>query len=452
MKLSFLGATATVTGSKYLLEVEGKKYLIDCGLFQGLKELRLRNREPFPVDPKTIEAVILTHAHLDHTGYIPLLVKQGFKGKIYCSQGTRDLCEILLLDAGRIQEEDTRRANKYGYTKHHPALPLYTEDDAKKSLEYFHTIDFNKSYPLESNLMLSLSWAGHILGSSFLTLKHEGTTLVFTGDMGRPNDPVMKPPVQIESADYLVLESTYGDRLHPKIDILTQLEQIFKSTFAKGGSVIIPAFTVGRTQVLLYYIYELKKAKRLSPNIPIYLDSPMAQNVTNLLCKYGEEHRLDPNVCSNVCSVAEYVQTPQESKNLYNSSVPSIIISASGMAEGGRILHHLAHFAPEKENTILFAGYQAEGTRGARMLRGEKEIKIHGHMVPIRARVETLDTLSSHADYEEILRWLKGFKSAPKEVFIIHGEPQACESLKSKIEEALGWKVTVPKYQEVVEI
>ena len=452
MKLTFLGAALTVTGSKYLLEVDEKKYLIDCGLFQGHKQLRLLNREPFPVNPKKIEAVILTHAHIDHSGYIPLLIKQGFKGKIYASHATRDLCEILLLDAGRIQEEDARRANRYGYSKHHPALPLYTEKDAKKSLKHFHCIGFDKINHLQNDLTLSLSHSGHILGSSFVTLKHNDTTLVFSGDIGRPHDPVMTQPVQVKFADYLVLESTYGNRRHPNIDVLTQLEEIINSTFAKGGTVVIPAFAVGRTQILLYYIYKLIQEKRLSPHTPIYLDSPMAQDVTTLWNHYSGEHRLTKDERSEVCSVAKYVQSREDSKRLNGSPFPSIIISASGMAEGGRILHHLVQYAPKEENTILFAGFQAGGTRGDRMLRGEREIKIHGHMIPIRARIENLDTLSSHADYEEILHWLKGFESAPKQVFITHGEPEASESLKSKIEQELGWKAVVPHYLDSIDL
>lgn len=452
MKLTFLGANLTVTGSKYLLEVDEKKYLIDCGLFQGHKQLRLRNREQFPVNPRTIEAVILTHAHMDHSGYIPLLINQGFKGKIYASHATRDLCEILLLDAGRIQEEDARRANRYGYSKHSPALPLYTEKDAKKSLKYFHCIDFDKEYHLKNDLTFSLSHSGHILGSSFITLKNNDTTLVFSGDIGRPQDPVMTHPAQIKFADYLILESTYGNRRHPNIDVLTQLEEIINSTFAKGGTVVIPAFALGRTQILLYYIYKLKQEKRLSHDIPIYLDSPMAQDVTTLWNHYSGEHRLSKEECSEVCSVAEYVQSREDSKRLNSSPFPSIIISASGMAEGGRILHHLVHYAPKEENTILFAGFQAGGTRGDRMLRGEKEVKIHGHMIPIRARIENLDTLSSHADYEETLQWLKAFELPPKQVFITHGEPEASESLKSKIEEALGWKVSIPQYLDSIDL
>lgn len=446
MKLTFLGATKTVTGSKYLVEVSQKNYLVDCGLFQGHKTLRLRNREPFPIDPKAIESVILTHAHLDHSGYIPLLVKQGFKGTIYASQATYDLCKILLRDAGRIQEEDARRANRYGYTKHSPALPLYTEADAEASLKYFHPIDFDKPYPLADHLTFTLLHSGHILGSSFVILNHHETKLVFSGDLGRSRDPVMTPPVEIRSADYLVLESTYGDRLHPKIDLLARLEEIINSTIAKGGSVLIPAFAVGRTQTVLYLIYKLKQEGRIPSHLPIYLDSPMAQEATDLWIKYEGEHILSKEECSRAFSIAKYVRSQEESKRLNDSPFPSVIISASGMAEGGRVLHHLAHRAPKEENAILFVGFQAEGTRGDRILRGEKEVKIHGHMVPIRARIENLDALSSHADYAEILEWLKGFQSPPKEVFITHGEDNAAESLKSKIEETLGWKATAPNY------
>lgn len=452
MKLSFFGAAGTVTGSKYLLEAAGKKYLIDCGLFQGHKPLRLLNREPFPVNPQSIEAVLLTHAHLDHSGYIPLLINQGFRGKIFSSYATKDLCAIILRDSGRIQEEDARRANRYGYSKHTPALPLYTEQDAERSLDYFQCVDFDKAYPLQSGLTLTLSHSGHILGSSFITLKNEETTLVFSGDIGRPHDPIMKSPAQITFADYLILESTYGNRRHPAIDVLAQLEEVLNSTFAKGGTVVIPAFAVGRTQILLYYLYKLKEQKRLSDAIPIYLDSPMAQDATTLWEAYAAEHSLPKGECSKVCAVAKYVQSIEDSKRLNSSPFPAIIISASGMAEGGRVLHHLEHYAPGLENTILFAGFQAGGTRGDRMFKGEREIKIHGKMIPVRARIENLDTLSSHADYEEILLWLQKFKAPPKQVFITHGEPEASESLKSKIEERLGWKVTVPHYLDSFEL
>ncbi len=450
MKLTFFGATQTVTGSKYLVEEGNARILVDCGLFQGFRELRQRNWDPLPIHPKTIQAVLLTHAHIDHSGYLPLLVKEGFKGPIYCTKGTQDLCEILLRDSGRLQEEDARRANRYGYTRHKPALPLYTEDDAKAALKYFQPIDFRQNQSLSNGLHFNFTHSGHILGSAFITLQNNETTVVVSGDVGRPNDPIMHHPFQIKSTDYLLLESTYGNRLHPKVDVLDELAEIINSTIAKGGSVIIPSFAVGRSQSILYYINKLKSEKRIPANIPVYLDSPMAQDATDLWCRFDGEHSLPDQEVASVCSLASYVQTTEDSKRLNSSPYPSIIISASGMAEGGRILHHIAHYAPHAENTILFAGFQAGGTRGDRMVRGEREIKIHGQMVPVRARVENLSALSSHADYEELLQWLKGFEKAPKETFLTHGEPDAAEAFKAKIEAELGWKVTIPQYLQTV--
>lgn len=454
MKLSFLGAAETVTGSKYLLQIHEKNYLIDCGLFQGRKDLRLKNREPFPIDPKAINGVILTHAHLDHSGYLPLLVKGGFRGKIYSSPATKDLSELLLKDAGRIQEEDAKRANRYGYTRHRPALPLYTEQEAEYALQYFHSVLFERPYVLAEDLRFTLFPSGHILGSSFIAIetKTPKINLLFSGDVGRPQDPLMKAPIEIYSTDYLVLESTYGDRLHPKVDILLRLEEIITGAIQKGGSVIIPAFAIGRAQTVLYLLYQLKQAHRIPPSLPIYLDSPMAQDATDLLLRYVGEHHLPEEECARVCSLAHYVRSQEESKMLNLNSNPSIIISASGMAEAGRVLHHLVHFAPEEKNVILFVGFQAEGTRGDRMLKGEKEIKIHGQMVPIRAKIENLDLLSSHADYEELLEWLKNFQTPPKEVFLTHGEVNASEALKRKIEDRFHWKVEVPHYLQTFEL
>lgn len=446
MQLKFLGAASTVTGSKYLIEDDQKNFLVDCGLFQGLKEWRLKNWLPLPLDPKTIDAVILTHAHLDHTGYLPILVRDGFRGPIYASKATRDLTEILLLDAGRIQEEDTKRANRYGYSKHHPALPLYTEIEARAAIKQIQAVNFDKTYPLSKKLTFTLAHSGHILGSSFATLNTPEISLFFSGDLGRPNDPVMIHPVQFSGADYLVLESTYGDRLHPTTSVLEQMSEILNSTFAKGGTVIIPSFAVGRAQSILYYIYKLKEGNLIPNDIPVYLDSPMAINATSLLEKYSTEHQLTSEEWEKVCSVAQYVQSKEDSKRLNNLNTPAIIITSSGMAEGGRVLHHLIHFGQDPQNTILFTGFQAEGTRGDRMLKGEKEIKIFGNMIPIRARVENIETLSSHADYQEILDWLKGFKKAPKQVFLTHGESNSAQFLKVKIEETFGWNVSVPNY------
>lgn len=452
MKLSFFGAVGTVTGSKYLVEEENKNFLIDCGLFQGLKELRLRNWEPLPINPKMINSIVLTHAHLDHTGFLPIIVKQGFNGPIYASKSTKELTEILLLDAGHLQEEEANRANRYGYSRHKPALPLYTVDDAEAALRHIQGVDFGKNYSLSPTLNFSLNRSGHILGSSFVTLKNKTTTLVFSGDLGRPHDPVMRPPETIKFADYLVLESTYGNRLHATGKASEQLAEIINSTLAKGGSVIIPSFAVGRSQSILYYIYQLMQEKRISDQIPIYLDSPMAQDATDLWCRYEHENSLSEETTRGVCSLATYTQSREDSKKLNASHFPAIIISASGMAEGGRVLHHIAHYAPHPENTIMFAGFQAAGTRGYDMLHGKKEIKIFGQTVPIRARIENLDALSSHADYQEILDWLKGFEKPPKRVFLTHGEPNAAESLKTKIEQTYGWNVTIPKYLDTYDL
>ncbi|MBI1215008.1 MAG: MBL fold metallo-hydrolase [Alphaproteobacteria bacterium] len=453
MKLSFLGATGTVTGSKYLLEDGGKKYLIDCGLFQGLKELRLRNWNPLPVNAAEIDAVLLTHAHLDHSGYLPRLVKEGFRGHIYCSEATFDLCKIILPDSGHIQEEDAERANRYGYTKHKPALPLYTADEARDSLKYFRPLDFGPAHKLGEFLSFTLHRAGHILGASLIRVTDGKTSVLFSGDIGRLNDPVMKPPVAIEQADYLLVESTYGDRLHDKSDPMGDLEAVINKTTQRGGTVVIPSFAVGRAQSIMYYLYKLKAAGRLPAHLPVYLDSPMAINVSDLLGKHIGDHKLSAEICADVCGVAEYTRTAQESKAIDQSDaqVPCVIISASGMATGGRVLHHLKRFIGDARNTILFAGYQAAGTRGDRIVRGESEVKIHGEMFKVRAEVDKLDNMSAHADYAEILKWLGHFRQPPRRTFVTHGEPTAATAMKRHIEERLGWEVEVPTYLETVE-
>ena len=449
MQITFLGATGTVTGSKYLLEYRHKKILIDCGLFQGFKELRLRNREKLPIDPALIDAVILTHAHIDHSGYIPLLIKNGFKGKIYSSVATFDLCKILLPDSGYLHEEDARRANRYGYSRHSPALALYTREDALTSLKYFKTLDFGMPHYFDDDFHFTLSRSGHILGSAFISIKAGKKTINFSGDLGRPNDPLMKPPAKIQYTDYLLIESTYGDRLHGKADPCEELGKVIKSTAAKGGTILIPTFAVGRTQSILYYIYKLKSRAAI-PDIPVYVDSPMATNATNLLCKHTSEHILSDNICREVCNIAAYTRTVEDSKALNNSPMPKVIISASGMATGGRVLHHLKNIMGDPKNTILFTGFQAGGTRGERIIKGEKLIKIHGNMYSLRANVQSLQNISAHADYSEILSWLHNFKKPPKQTFITHGNPAAATSLKEKIESELGWHTTIPEYLETV--
>lgn len=453
MKLTFLGATGTVTGSKYLIEDGGKKFLVDCGLFQGLKELRLRNWEKLPVDPADIDAVILTHAHIDHSGYLPLFIKNGFKGPVYCSSATADLCDILLPDSGYLHEEDAARANKYSYTKHKPALPLYTQEDAYRALEQIKPVSFGDEHPLSEFLSFKLTHAGHILGAACVHINDGQTKLVFSGDLGRLHDPVMEPPSQIQDADYLVLESTYGDRLHETTDPLDQLEGIIAKTAARGGTVVIPAFAVGRAQGLMYYIYKLKQSGRI-PDIPVYLDSPMAISATKLLQEHHAEHRLSKDECAAVCASVIYTKTVEQSKAIYsrNNGMLGVVISASGMATGGRVLHHLKHYIGDPRNTVLLAGFQAAGTRGARLAHGETEIKIHGHLYPVRAEISMLDNISAHADYKEILEWLGHFREAPRKVFLTHGEPEAASSLKFKIEEHLGWNVEIPEYKYDVEL
>ncbi|MBL0319504.1 MAG: MBL fold metallo-hydrolase [Alphaproteobacteria bacterium] len=448
VSITFLGATETVTGSKYLVECSGKKILVDCGLFQGLKELRLRNWDRLPIDPRHIDAVILTHAHLDHSGYLPLLVKQGFRGKVFATPATRDLCKILLPDSGYIQESDAERANRYHYTKHHPAKPLYTKEDAEDCLQNIEAVDYGHEILLGEQLSFHYTHVGHILGAAFITLKTPKGTMVFSGDIGRANDPLLLDPEYYPGSDYLVMESTYGNRLHDPLPAKDQLADVINQTTARGGSIIIPSFAVGRAQLLLLLCDQLKQEGRIHKDLPVFLDSPMAVDVTNLMQTHRSGHKLTNQECAHMCKTATYINTKEESISLDQLTMPAVIISASGMATGGRVLHHLVHFAPDPKNTILLAGFQATGTRGERLQRGEKEIRIYGQMIPVRAKVEVLDNVSAHADYEELLAWLSHAKKAPKQVFITHGEKSAAESFKAKVEARFGWHVDIPIYQE----
>jgi len=455
MELTFLGATGTVTGSKYLLSSKTEsggltRILIDCGLFQGLKQLRLRNWATLPVDPKKVHAVVLTHAHIDHSGYLPLFVKNGFSGKVYCTEATRDLCEVLLLDSAYLQEEEAKYANKRGFSKHNPALPLYTQQDAQKALALLTPVDFKKNIDLGDGLTLRLSRSGHILGSAFVRIHDKKTSILFSGDIGRPNDILMKTPVRIKQADYLVLESTYGNRLHDHTDPKIKLAEVINQTTIRKGVVIIPVFAVGRAQELLYYIYLLKSSGGIAKDIPVYLNSPMAVDATAIFNHYSGEHRLTPEQSNALCHTAHIVNGVEESKRLNETKGPMIILSASGMATGGRVVHHLKAFAPNPNNTILFVGFQAAGTRGAAMLDGVESIKIHGEYVPVRATVEFIPNLSAHADFSEIIDWLSGYETPPKKTFITHGEPVAADAMRLHIEEKLHWDVVVPDYLETV--
>jgi len=445
MEIQFLGATKTVTGSKYLVQTEQMKVLVDCGLFQGYKELRLRNWASLPIKPQEVSYLLLTHAHIDHSGYIPLLVKNGFRGKIICTEATYDLCKILLPDSGYLQEEEAFYANKKGFSKHHPALPLYTREDAELSLNYFQPIDLKKQFKIHDDFYASFHYAGHILGASFIQIHHHDVTLLFSGDLGRAEDPLLNPPQEPPESNYLVVESTYGNRLHDTTSPEKQLGEIINRTVKRSGTLLIPAFAVGRTQSLLYYIQQLK-SKNIIADIPVFVDSPMATNATELFSHHANENRLTSQQCAALCGVARYVRSTEESIALNQQKMPMILISASGMATGGRVVHHIRNLAPDPRNTILFSGFQAGGTRGDRMVRGEKEIKMFGQMIPIRAEVIQMENTSAHADYAEMLHWLAHLKNAPRKIFITHGEEESAQSLKVKIEQKFHWNCVIPDY------
>jgi metallo-beta-lactamase family protein len=450
LTLRFLGATGTVTGSKYLLRNGDEQVLIDCGLFQGFKQLRLRNWDDFPVPPQDIRSVVLTHAHLDHSGFLPVLVSAGFRGKVYCTEATRDLCQILLPDSGRLLEEEALYANRHNFSKHKPALPLYSEADALRALEYLDVVPVGQEFSPAPGMTARFQLAGHILGAASVALRCAGRTIMFSGDLGRPNDPIMRPPTVLGKCDYLVVESTYGDRRHDRSDPSGVLADIISKTAARGGVTVIPSFAVGRAQELLYEIWKLKQAGAIPLALPIYLNSPMAVDATRLYIKHRAQHRLDEAACQALGQVAHIVNSVEESMALNRRQAPMVIIAASGMATGGRVLHHLKAFAGDSRNTILFAGFQAAGTRGARMVEGETSIKIHGEYVPIRARVAMIANLSAHADAGEILGWLSHSAAMPRQVFITHGEPAAADALRRRISEQLAWPCRVPDYLEEV--
>jgi metallo-beta-lactamase family protein len=449
MNLHFFGAAGTVTGSRYLLESKGVRILVDCGLFQGLKNLRLRNWAPFPVKPKSIAAVLLTHAHLDHSGYLPALARDGFRGTVYCSKATRELCKILLADAAHLQEQDAEYANRRGFSKHHPALPLYDTQDVKRVLRAFSSLAFDATHELREGPAARLRRAGHILGAATVELNWKGRRIVFSGDLGRYDDPLTVDPEPVRAADYLVVESTYGDRLHERGEPQETLGRIVERTIARGGTVIVPAFAVGRAQMLLYYFERLKAAGRLA-DVPLYLNSPMAAQASNVFLRHSADQKLSDEERRRACEVAKYVDSVDESKALNEDATPKVIISASGMATGGRVLHHLKKYAPDPRNTILFSGFQAAGTRGAAMVAGAETIKIHGEYVPLRADVQNLDMLSAHADADGIMRWLRNFTHPPRMTFVTHGEPTAADTLRRRIQDELGWRATAPEQMECV--
>jgi metallo-beta-lactamase family protein len=451
MDIQFLGATGTVTGSRYLFRSGWRQILVDCGLYQGYKQLRLRNWAPLPIDPGTLDAVLLTHAHIDHSGYLPLLVRNGFRGKIYCTRSTEDLCRVLLPDSAHLQEEEAEYANRKGFSKHKPALPLYTMQDARHCLKHFKSVDYDIPIDLGEGLTARLLPAGHLLGAAMVSLRGSHGSVLFSGDIGRPHDVLMKAPAPLQPHDYLVVESTYGNRIHPADDVAEKLADVVNRTAARGGIIIVPAFAVGRTQAMLYHLGKLRAQHRI-PNIPVYVNSPMATEATRIYMDHPGEHRLNAAECKALCASAHFVQDIEESRALNEKKGPMVIIAGSGMATGGRVVHHLKSHVSNPANTVLFTGFQTGGTRGAAMVAGVSEIKIHGEYIPVRAEVAMLDNLSGHADADELLAWLKHCPTPPRTTFITHGEPAAADALRLRIEEELHWHCVVPDYLQDVKL
>jgi metallo-beta-lactamase family protein len=466
--LTCLGAARTVTGSKHLVDIADHRVLVDCGLFQGLKELRERNWQALPVRADSITAVVLTHAHLDHCGYLPRLVAQGFRGRIFCTPATAALTRIVLADAAKLQEEDAERANRKGYTRHRPALPLFTEEDAARAMTQLQPVGYNRPIPVAPGVQAEFRDAGHLLGSAYarLTIASTGQILLFGGDLGRYGRPVLPDPTPVDAADLLLVESTYGDRAHEADDDGNRLASLVNQTVQRGGKLVVPSFALGRVEELLYWIHRLETRQQI-PALPVYVDSPMAAAV---LAEYRRRlDELGPTVqsaassgdargaaerhlCAFCTTKLTVVSSIADSRAVQESTDPSIVISASGMATGGRVLHHLARVLPDARNTVLFVGYQAAGTRGRQLKDGAAFTRIHGQDVPVHAQIEAMDSMSAHADANEILRWLRTFTRPPRLTCLVHGDPAPMDALKARIERELGWTVKTPLPLERIEI
>ncbi len=452
MRITFLGASGTVTGSKYLIEVQNKKILVDCGLFQGLKELRLLNWQAPEFDPQAIDAVLLTHGHLDHTGYLPRLVKLGFKGKIFATSPTVKIAEIILKDSARIQEEEAEKANREGYSKHKPAQPLYDLDDVERTMKLFCTIAEGEWHDIENVFRACFKYNGHILGSTFIQLEAAGKTLVFSGDVGRKHDMLLYPPKKPDKADVLLIESTYGGRTHPAEETIPpELAEIINETIGRGGTLFIPSFAVERTQLLMLIIWRLLKDKKIQ-KVPMIMDSPMGANVLELFHHSKDWHKLKAEECNQMCSHFRIVSSYEETLQLRMDKKPKIVIAGSGMVTGGRILSYLEIRAANENDTLLFVGYQAEGTRGRKLLEGEKEIKIYGKTIPFRMQIKKIEGLSAHADQNDLLDWLSDLKQKPSNIFIVHGEEEEAVAFKQKLKEVKQWEADIPKLYQSFEI
>jgi metallo-beta-lactamase family protein len=452
MKLTSFGAADGVTGSKHFVEAGGSRILLDCGLFQGLKLHRERNWQALPIDLHSIDAVVLSHAHLDHSGWLPVLVKHGYRGPIFTNTATRDLCAVLLADSAHLQEEDARRANRQGSASHTPALPLYTKADAARAVQRISALPSGRGAEV-GRVQIGFTPVGHLLGASAVTLTIGRERIVYSGDLGRGNDLLLPAPQAVPKADVLLIEATYGNRLHPKEDVQTRLGEIIRRTIARGGSVLLPSFAVGRAQALLLVLQRLRAAGDIPHSLPIYLDSPMAIAATELTLKHRKLLRVSPRELATLKDGVRFIETGVQSQRLSStrSRYPSVIISASGMATGGRVLHHLKSLAPDEKHHLVFPGFQVAGTRGAKIVSGASEVKIFGEMVPVRAEVSHVEGFSGHADADELMAWMQQIERAPRHTFVVHGDLDATDALRFRIGNELGWRASVPPHAQAVD-
>ena len=451
MKIQFLGGAGTVTGSKTLIESNGIRVLIDCGQFQGIKPLRELNWEPLPILPSTIDFVLLTHGHLDHCGWLPRLVNQGFEGKIYCTSPTKDIAKLILFDSAKIQEEEANQANEGKYSKHEIAEPLYTVDQVEKVIPLFRVVKPNEEIALDAEISAVFTNAGHILGACSIQLNLEGKTLVFSGDIGRDDDALMFPPTQPKKADYIFLESTYGNRIHPDEDAKLLLENYINATFSRGGTVIIPSFAVERAQTIMYLLWQLKEEGKI-PNIPYIIDTPMGISMLQIFENNKQWHKLSSEDCEAMCQLFSMISDYQETINAIYDKRPKVVIAASGMITGGRVLSYLERYIGLPETTVVIVGYQAEGTRGRKLLEGAKDIKIRGKYYEVKANIVDIEGLSAHGDQNDLLNWLSSLENKPKKVFLVHGENQPADELRIKIQEKYGFECSIPMMNQEVEL
>lgn len=448
VKIHFLGASGTVTGSKFYLDTPELKIMVDCGMFQGLKELRELNWKPLPIDVSKLDVVLLTHGHLDHTGYLPRLVKEGFGGKIIGTAPTLAIARIILLDSAKIHEEEAERANAEGYSKHQPALPFYTIKEAEKTIEKFQYQNKDEWISLSENIQFKFRFNGHIIGATFIELNSYGKIFVFSGDIGRTADVLLAPPEKPDWADYLFLESTYGNKLHPVENVNKIIAQLVANTVNEKGTLIIPSFAVERLQTLMYTLWQLYKQNKI-PNIPIFIDSPMGNNVLKVFEQFPEWHQLSMNEYRSMREHFNIIGSYADTWKTIDDPRPKIVIAGSGMVTGGRVLTYLKQLMHKSTTTVLLVGYQAEGTRGRQLLEGAHELKIFGKYVPVKAKIRHLDSFSAHADQNELLSWIENIKNIPESVFLVHGEPLALDTLRVKVKDVFGWHVHIPKLNEI---